>query len=122
MNPLDPSPQPLHQMVPVLLTLSFILLALVSLIGRLVNWLARRPLMNAGYVVCALLLLAMAALTALSLFHPKVTLYGSRMLGQGTAALIPAAALSFYLGRRFSRQRRNSATRLASPELPTHKS
>ncbi len=108
MNPLDTTPQPLHQMVPVLLVLSFLLLAALSLIARVVNWLAKRPLLNGAYLALLLLLLSMAALTGLGLFHPKVTLYGSRMLGQGMAALIPAAAVSFFLGRRFSRKKRQS--------------
>jgi hypothetical protein len=109
MNPLDTNPQPIHQMVPVLFILSFVLLALVSLVGRLVNKVAKKPIMNSGYVALGLLLLAITALTAVSLFHPKVTLYGSRMLGQGTAALLPAAALALYFGRRFSRRNKRPA-------------
>lgn len=104
MNPLDANPQPLHQMVPVLFVLSFILLGLLSLIGGLLNRLAKRPLFNGAYAVLVLLLVGMCALVGLSLFHPKVTLYGSRMLGQGTAALLPATVVSFFLGRRFSRK------------------
>lgn len=122
MNPLDTSPQPIHQMVPVLFILSFILLAVASLIGRLVNWIAKKPLINSAYVAFGLLLLAMAALTAVSLLHPKVTLNGSRMLGQGTAALVPAVALSFYLGRRFARRKKTPTPNLASPETSTHQS
>jgi hypothetical protein len=122
MNPLDTSPQPIHQMVPVLFILSFVLLTVVSLIGRLVNWMTKKPLMNGAYVTFGLLLVAMAALTGVSLFHPKVTLYGSRILGQGMAALIPAAALSFYLGRRFGRRNKALAPALAAPETSTYKS
>jgi hypothetical protein len=122
MNPLDTSPQPIHQMVPVLLLLSFILLVVVSLTCRLVNWVAKKPLTNGAHVAFGLLLLAMAALTAVSLFHPKVTLYGSRILGQGMAALIPATALSFYLGRRFSRRNNGHPAKLAAAERSANKS
>jgi glucan phosphoethanolaminetransferase (alkaline phosphatase superfamily) len=113
MNALATTPQPLHEMVPVLLVLSFLLLAAVSLIARVFNWVAKKPVLNGSYLVLLLLLLSIAALTALSLFHPKVSLYGSRILGQGTAALVPAAVVSLILGRRFSRKKQQARQGIA---------
>lgn len=113
MNPLDTSPQPIHQMALVLFVLAFVLLAAFALLGRVVNWLAKKPLVNGAYIAFFALLLSIVALTGLSLFHPSISLRGSRILGQSTAALVPATAIAFYLGRRASRKSKLAAKQVA---------
>lgn len=117
MNPLDTNSQSVHEMVPVLFFFSFILLLVLSLFGRLVNRVMKRNVVNGAYIALVLLLLLVAVLLGLSLFHPKITLHGSRMLGQGMAALIPATALSFFLGRRFSQKKKPPQEQVLSTKV-----
>jgi hypothetical protein len=109
--------QPLHQMALVLFVLSFVAVAGLLLIARLVNLAAKRALLNGGYAALALLLVLMAALLGLSLFHPQITPQGSRILGQAMASLLPASLLAFFLGRGFQRRHKLAAP---SPSAPSH--
>jgi hypothetical protein len=106
MEPLATSPQPIHSMVSVLFILSFVLLLGFLLAARLVNWTARRPLMNGGSAFFWLLLAFVVGFTVYSFVDERITLSGHRIIGQATVALVPSLAIGFFLGRRFKKRSR----------------
>jgi hypothetical protein len=109
MDPIATSPQPIHEMVPVLFVLSFVLLFGFLLGAKLVNWIARRPLLNGGSAFFWLLLTFVVGFAVYSSLDERITLRGHRIIGQATAALVPSLAVGFFLGRRFKKKARATA-------------
>jgi hypothetical protein len=117
MEPLSASPQPLHSMVPTLFVLSFVLLGVFVVLGKVVNWLAKRSLFNGAATFFWLLLLFIVGFTAYSFVDERITLRGHRLIGQAPGALIPSLVLAFILGRRFKKKSRQAYARQSSGEV-----
>ncbi len=87
---------------------SFVLLAAFLVVGRVVNWFAKRPVVNAARLFFWLLLLLIVGFTLWAYTSDRVSLRGFRMLGQATAVLVPSLLVAFFLGRSFARKTRRS--------------
>lgn len=117
MDPLSSTPQPLHPMNIVFFIGSFVLLFAFIGVGRIANWFAKRPVFNASRLFFWLLLLLIVGFTIWAYTNEGITLQGFRLLGQATAALLPAVVVSFFLGRRF-RKKSISSNSVASNQTP----
>ena len=78
-------------------------MALVAFLGvaRLVNALAKRPLVNGSAVFFWLLLAGVIGLLGYQWSLPQVTERMAYYAGKSVAAVLPLLVVSFYLGRRF---------------------
>lgn len=100
------SPQPVHEMVPVLAILSFVLLGLFALVAAILNRIRRKAWVNGSKLFFWLLLVAVMGFNVFSYTDDRITLQGHRIIGQVTFGLLPALVVSFLLGRRFTRKKR----------------
>jgi UDP-N-acetylmuramyl pentapeptide phosphotransferase/UDP-N-acetylglucosamine-1-phosphate transferase len=111
MEPLSTSPQPLDSMAPTLFILSFVLLGAFMVLGKVINWLLKRSLVNAAAIFFWLVLVFVVSFTVYSFVDERITLRGHRLIGQATGALIPCLVLAFFLGRRFKKKSREAVAR-----------
>lgn len=98
------TPQPVHEMVPILAIFSFVLLGLLTLVAAVLNRFRRKPWVNGSKIFFWFLLTAVVGFNLYSYTDERITLQGHRIIGQATFGLLPALIVSFFLGRRFRRK------------------